>query len=251
MRHARFALPTLALALACSSVASAAGGHEVIQEKLTIAAQKAKIPTYTRKMANGVNRVYVNPNAGAHYDAMEKVFPKGSAVLQIMHHGAPDAFHTKAIFELNLVHTQYRPGMNWRFRYWGDRLLPTRSKNYSAMIYLTPVEAQNMRDRLNKAFDEQGPEETAGANWEHGHIKGALGIPHLNCIATWSEMPIGEKGEKLFQLLGLNQSYSGNPRGFQLALEHSANERVFGIGVYGPKVETFGKNPDANVTFVD
>ncbi|MEO6951353.1 MAG: hypothetical protein ABI321_06030 [Polyangia bacterium] len=212
-------------------------------------AKRENIPSYQRKLANGTQRVYLNPQA-QHLGAMEQALPKGSDVVEIMHIGTPDAYHTMAIFDRQLLHSQYSPAGNWRLRQWSDRLRPGGRKLWSAMIQLSPQEAANMRQHIAAAFAEEGPEHAAGPNWANGHLKqgGALGVNGINCVATWCDMPIGDHGERLHQLVGL-PSYSGSPRAFQLALEQTANERVFGIANYGPPDPTFLEHQDQDKTF--
>ena len=217
--------------------------------RMLATAKQAAIPHYERKLANGTQRIYLNPQ-GQHLPAMEQALPKGSDVIEIVHIGTPDAFHTMAIFDRELLHSQYSPAGNWRLGSWGDRLRPGYHKLWSAMIQLSPKEAQNMRQRIAAAKAEEGPEYLAGPNWANGHLKmgGALGVNGINCVATWCDMPVGEQGERLHQLVGL-PSYSGSPRAFQQALETTANERVFGISVYGPKDPTFLENQNQDKTF--
>jgi hypothetical protein len=240
--HFRVAL-FIGLTLAASAAhAAAQRGPAADRARLARTARAAKIPTYERSLGGGVKRVYVNPNGDDHLRAIEKALPEGSSVLEILHMDG-DGSHTLALFDRQLLHTQYKQGTgNWRLRRWGDALRPSGHRLYSSMISLTAKEAANLRARLKKAFAEQGPEHLAGAGWARGHLRRALGDQDLNCVSTWSEMPIGAKGEALYELIGLDHSYSGDPRGFQRALEQEGNERVFGISIYGPRLAGFGRD---------
>ncbi len=156
-----------------------------------------------------------------------------SEVLQISHSSKPDAFHTMAVFDGELLHTQYSPAGHWRMRSWGGSLRIPNPALLSALIQLSPTEAARLRTLLTAAAAEQGPEENAGENWANGHLKLSLGNRSLNCASTWTEMPLGDNGEPLYQLIGLSRSYSGSPRELQMALERDGNDRVFGIFAYG------------------
>jgi hypothetical protein len=241
----------LAALLAFASVARAGDKAPADwRNTMTTTAKTNNIPSYERTMPNGTKRVYLNPQQ-QHLNAVEQALPKGSDVIEILHLGTSEAFHTMAIFDRELLHSQYSQAGNWRLRSWGDRLRSSENKLWSAMISLNPREAANLRARIAAAKAEEGPEHLAGANWENGHLKmgagSALGVNGINCVATWCDMPIGEKGESLHQLVGLH-SYSGSPRAFQEALEHDANERVFGIAAYGPAIPDFTASPDQDKT---
>lgn len=237
------------LGLAIAAQAHAESSPAQARGRMMETAKRVAIPHYERKLANGTQRVYLNPQ-GHHIPAMEQALPKGSDVIEIVHIGTPEAFHTMAIFDRELLHSQFSDAGNWRLRTWGDRLRPGNHKLWSAMIQLSPKEAQNMRQRIAAAKVEEGPEYLAGEDWVNGHLKlgGALGMNGINCVATWCDMPIGEQGERLHQLVGL-RSYSGSPRGFQQALETDANERVFGITAYGPADPAFVQNQNQDKTF--
>lgn len=209
-----------------------------------------QIRSYERHLPNGITRMYTNVSGREGIARMEAILDPKSNVLEILHFDAPNLNHTLALFRRNLVHTQYAEGTgHWRLREWGDRLRPSQHTMYSAQIQLTEAEANRLQERLNAAQAEQGPEHAAGPNWENGHIRVGLGerCSGINCVSTWSEMPIGEHGEPLWRVLGLRASYTANPRGLQRALEREGNERVIGITVYGPQVQNFGQNPDRDV----
>jgi hypothetical protein len=238
---------SLSAALALASFAHADKSAAEWRDSLTNAAAVSHIPSYERTMPNGTKRVYVNPQ-GQHLRTIEQTIPAGSDVIEILHMGSPGANHTLAIFDRELLHSQFSQAGHWRLRTWGDKLRPSSTKLFSAMIALKPTEAKNLRERLKAAFAEEGPEASAGPNWENGHLGNALGVRGINCVATWCDIPIGEKGETLTQLVGLNHSYSGNPQGFQHALEREANDRVFGISVYGPPVADFTASQNEDKT---
>jgi len=239
---------SVALGVARPAVAQTIEHARIGRERLLAGMQRSGIPHYERVLPNGARRVYSNVGGGWKLlRRMERILPTGSNVLEILHI-AKNANHTLALFDREPVHTQY-VGNHWRLRWWSDRLRPSDGALYSAQIQLSDGEATRLRQMLNAALQEQGPEEQAGAQWENGHIRAALGGARcLNCVSTWSEMPLGDNGEPLWRLLGLRASYSGNPHALQQALETEANERVIGITLYGPVVEGFGTAPDQNVT---
>jgi hypothetical protein len=204
---------------------------------LKAAAQKSGMPSF--EGTNG--KLYVNASGSQHLSAMEEVSPKGSGVLQIVKVSGMQ--HTLVIFEDQLVHLQYRMGTaNWRLRSWGDRLRPSDKPTYSALIQLTPQEAENLRTRLAAVRAEEGPEETAGPQWERGHIKLSLGVNAFNCASGWCGVPIGAHGESLSQIVGV--PVNGDPNSLERMLEAAKSERVFGIAVYGPKIPDFGLHPE-------
>jgi hypothetical protein len=246
MRRRLLTAVSFALAFGLAAAASAATPAERRAATLGTA-QAAQIPSFVKKARSGAERVVINPSGWGHLQAVERLLPQGSNVLEIMHIGASDAYHTMALFDRQLVHTQYISS-NWRLRDWGDRLRPSGRPLYSALVHLTDSEAERLRGFIAAAWKEQGPEHAAGDNWERGHIRVSLGGPrYLNCVSTWSEMPVGDHGEPLWKLMGLPGSFSGNPPGLQRALEHDANERVFGLSLYGPAVPNFGADPQAPI----
>ncbi len=185
--------------LAFASVARAADKAPADwRNTMTTTAKNNNIPSYERTLPNGTKRVYLNPQQ-QHLNAVDQTLPKGSDVIEIMHIGTAEAFHTMAIFDRELLHSQFSQAGNWRLRSWGDRLRPSGTKLWSAMISLNPREAANLRQRIAAAKVEEGPENLAGANWENGHLKmgagSALGVNGINCVAAWCDMPIGERGE--------------------------------------------------------
>ena len=253
MNARRVASRTTGALLALLAFASSARADKTPADWRNTMATTAKnnsIPSYERTLPNGTKRVYLNPQQ-QHLRAIEQTLSKGSDVLEIMHIGTPEAFHTLALFDRELLHSQYSQAGNWRLRTWGNRLRPSSGKLWSAMIALNPREAANLRQRIAAAKIEEGPEESAGPNWANGHLKmgagSALGVNGINCVATWCDMPIGEKGESLSQLVGL-RSFSAAPRAFQEALERDANERVFGVAAYGPAVPGFTDNQNQDKT---
>lgn len=200
-------------------------------------AQKAQIPHFV----NASGKIVYNPHAAEHMHAVEKLSTPGSGVLQIMQMQGNQ--HTLGHFEGKYIHFQYRTGTsNWRLRTWADKLRPSSKRMFGAMIQLSPKEAENMRTRLAGIFAEQGPEEAAGRNWENGHITGSVGVRHFNCASAWCEMPIGEKGESVAQLIGIPSS--GEPFSLQRSLETGGNEKIVGIGLFGSKQERLGHNPN-------
>jgi hypothetical protein len=113
---------------------------------------------------------------------------------------------------------------------------------FGALIQLSPTEAANLRARIAGIFAEEGPEAAAGPQWENGKIRNSVGVPHFNCASAWCEMPIGENGESIARIIGIPAS--GEPFSLQRSLETNSNERVFGVGVYGPEQQQFGAIPN-------
>jgi hypothetical protein len=202
---------------------------------LTEAAQASGTPTYVGK--NG--KVYVNPHNQGHISAIEKLSPEGSGVFALAQFKGTQ--HTLAVFENRLIHFQTRDWSNWRIRSWGERLRPSGHVMSVAMVQLTPVEAANLRKRVAGMFDEQGQEHAAGGNWEKGHVD--TGGRSFNCTAGWCQMRIGEQGESLGEIVGVPHQY--DPFAANVNFENHGNERVFGIGIYGPAIPNFGMNTEA------
>ncbi len=228
------------LAVVAVAVRLAAAAPTVPQARAALqqTARQTGMMTYERTLPSGAKRQYVNPSGPDAMAALERATARGSNVLEIMHFGYPGApTHSLARFDGQLLHTQTSNWSKWRLRSWGDRLRPSAHKLYSAMIQLTDKEAANLRAQIRLAVEEQGPE--PHGDWGTAHMKNAFAADRgINCTSTWSGVPIGEKGEPLSKLLGLGHS-SGDPHGFQRALEGEANDRVFGIAVYGPKLGDF------------
>jgi hypothetical protein len=225
------------------------------RQSLLLLAQQNHVAHYTRRCGNEVERVYLNPSGMSELAALSRFAGPNSNVLQICHIdpsdvGQPGLMHSLAMYDGKFPHFQYRSGSNnWRLRSWGGGLRPSHNRLYSAFVQLTPSEGARLREMLTNAEREQGPEQTAGANWENGHVRGALGNRGFNCTSVWSGMPVGDRGESLAQLCGLGGA-SGSPHGFQQELETRANERVIAIGVYGPDLRGFADSPqNKNHTF--
>ena len=246
MKRTSFAVLTVLFLSGSAQAAGPYADHVAAKKAIKDAADHAGIPAYERTLPTGETRVELNPHTYQQVAALSTELSRGSNVLEIMQHQG--VVHTKAVFDRELVHTQYQTGTsNWRLRRWGGSLQLTDHTLYSALIQLTPGEAEKLRGLLVAAWQEEGPEATAGDKWEKGHLTAALGRRNLNCVSTWTEMPIGEHGEPLWKLLGLPMSYSGNPGGLQQALETQGNSKVLGTAIYGPKVEGFGANASARL----
>ena len=210
----------------------AATARTTIAEK----ASRQHVPSYRKSARSGAQRLVFNASSNQEIEAIDN--PRGSDVLEIFHVGEPGANHTLARFDGELIHTQYKSS-NWRLRSWGDKIRTSNRRIYSAMIQLTTEEASVLRSQIAAARLEQGPEDAAGPNWEAGHIKTSFGRRSHNCVATWCDAQIGTQGEPLWKIIGLNGSFSGAPKPFQQALEHDANDRVFGLVIYGPSLPQF------------
>lgn len=246
----RHIVNTTALALLLLGLGRIAAAQHLdgsLAARLQSAAQQSGIPHYTRTLPNGARRLCLNPSGTSQLRAVEGVLGPRANTLEICHIGSPGANHTLAIFNRQMVHVQYANGSgNWRLRSWGGgSLRPSSSKLYSGVIQLSPSEAGRLQQLLQQGFAAQGPEHAAGARWERGNLGNAYGRS-FNCVSFLTEMPLGDRGEPLWRLLGLPHSYSGSPHGLMQALESQANERVVGICVYGPPQPGFGANPAQN-----
>jgi hypothetical protein len=185
-------------------------------------------------------KVVFNPHVEEHLDLIEGVTQPGNGVLQIMLFEGIQ--HTLANFEGAYIHFQYANGTgNWRLNQWANRLRTSDHRMFGAMIQLTPLEAASLRTRLNGVFAEEGPERLAGKGWEDGHIRDSLGVRGFNCASAWCQVPVGEQGASLASIIGI--PVNGEPFSLQRSLETGGNDRIFGIGVYGPKQEKFGEIP--------
>ena len=257
MSSYRFA-PSTALRTACATLCllgltahaaarTSVGAPAQLRGRLKTAATQAGVPNYVRTCANQVQRTYLNPSGARQLQAVEGVLSNRANTLEICHMGSSRANHTLGIFNRQFVHVQFLNGTNnWRLRSWGGGTLrPSSSKFYSAVIQLTDTEATNLRQQLKRGFDRQGSPGQAGPRWENGNLGRAYNRS-LNCVSFFSEMPIGANGEPLWRVVGLQSSYSGNPRGLLTALEQQANERVAAICVYGPQLQGFAQNPNQN-----
>jgi hypothetical protein len=199
---------------------------------ITAAAQRTNMPHYVAP--NG--KVVFNAHEPLHLDAMDGMSAPGNGMLQIMLSEGNQ--HTFGHFEGRYLHFQYVNGTNnWRLRPWADRLRPSNRRMFGAMIQLSPEEAANLRTRIAGIFAEEGPEHLAGPRWENGHIKESVGVRGFNCASAWCSMPIGEKGESIATLIGIPSN--GEPFSLQRSLESGGNEKIVGIGLYGPKQENF------------
>lgn len=221
--------------------------HLAAKKSIKEAAERVGTPVYERQLPDGQTRVVLNPHDWQQLSAVTTELGRGSNILEIMQHKGVN--HTKAVFDRELLHTQMLQGTgNWRLRRWGNSVQLTDHTLYSALIQLTPSEAQRLRGLLLSGNAEQGPESAAGDKWEKGHLTQGLGGRRgLNCVSTWTEMPVGDHGEQLWQLLGLPHSFSGSPGGLQSALETQGNQKVLGTVIYGPAVPDFGQNPSARL----
>ncbi len=210
------------------------------------AALKASDSKFFTREVNGSTRLIANISGQSALNSISKAMGKNSDVIQILHIGQAGIQHTMAIFDGELVHTQYAGGTgNWRLRSWGDMLRSSNTKMYSAFISLSGAEAATLRNNIAQGRKDQGPEHLAGPKWVNGKLKPTSmgGCRSFNCTSVWSAMPLGEKGETLGHIAGIGNSYAGQPRQLQKAFETGGNARIIGVAVYGPKVEGFGANP--------
>lgn len=204
---------------------------------LVDAAKRANIPHYVAPSG----KVVYNPHTAQHLQEIEPLSTPGSGILQIMLMEGNQ--HTLGHFEGKYIHFQYINGTNnWRMRPWADRLRPSNKRMFGALIQLSPEEAANMRTRIAGIYAEEGPEHLAGPKWENGNIKKSLGVPYFNCASAWCEMPIGEKGESVARVIGIPST--GEPFSLQRSFETSGNEKVVGIGLFGPPQENLGADPN-------
>tara|TARA_R110002073_G_scaffold336104_1_gene530331 strand:- start:17713 stop:18603 length:891 start_codon:yes stop_codon:yes gene_type:complete len=214
------------------------------------AALKSSESKFFTRDVNGSKRLIANISGQSALNSISQAMGRNSDVIQIVHIGKAGIQHTMAIFDGELVHTQYAGGTgNWRLRSWGDMLRASDTKMYSAFISLSGPEAANLRNNIAQGRRDQGPENMAGPNWVNGKLKQTSmgGCRSFNCASVWSAMPLGQNGETLGQIAGIGNSYSGNPRQLQKAFETGGNARIIGVAVYGPKLQNFGANPAAPV----
>jgi len=237
-----------ALALLLLGIGGIAAAQQLdVTARLKAAARQAGVPHYVRACPSGAQRLYLNPSGLSQLRAVENVLNNRANTLELCHIGSPGANHTMAIFNRQFVHVQYINGTNnWRLRSWGGgNLRPSSTKLHSGVIQLTSSEANRLQQLLQQGFNAQGPEHTAGARWENGNLNNTYGRS-FNCVSYFTEMPVGDRGEPLWRLIGLPHSYNGNPHGLMQALETQGNDRVVGICVYGPPQPGFGANPNQN-----
>lgn len=214
---------------------------EQTKAALVEAAQRTGMPHF---VTPGGKVVY-NPHAQQHMHAVEAISTPGSGILQIFQFQGVS--HTLGHFEGQYIHLQHLTGTNnWRMRPWTDRLRPSSSRMFGAMIQLSPTEAANMRTRLAGVFAEQGPEHAAGRQWENGHITDSMGARSFDCATGWCQMPVGQNGESVARLIGIPEW--GSPYSLQRSLETGGNEKVVGVGLFGPVQPNLGQNP--HETFV-
>lgn len=228
-----------AVAFALWAPPAAAENVQPAIARLQQAARGAGTNCYVRRLPNGQQRLYLNPSSSRSLRAIQQATGRGSNVLQICHingadFGRPGHMHTLAMFDGVWPHFQTPDGFrSWRINDWG----PMRASNnrlYSAFIQLTESEGQRLRDLFATANREQGRAGTIPSAWARG-----------NCASIWTNLPVGDRGETLGQICNIGTN--GSPHGLQQALETRANDRVFAIGVYGPQLRDFGRNPEANV----
>jgi hypothetical protein len=207
-------------------------------------AKAAGIPAYRRKLGPGNEKIYLNASTPAHAAVLDELFGAKSNVLQIAHSGEPGSMHTMVLFDGEPIHIQYR-GANWRLRrWWGPNERPIGHWLYTSLIELDPKEAAHLRTQIAKGRQQQGAGETAGPNWENGHLGDAFGARNYNCCSIWSELSVDSKGTPLWKKLGMTYG-GGSPPDFQRRLETEANGHVFGHVVYGPRpIANFAKQPD-------
>ena len=221
----------------------------VARKSLTDALHGSGAEFFVREV-NGNKRIIANVSTQDGLDRVSAAMGKNANVIQILHIGRKDIQHSMAMFDGELIHAQYANGTgNWRLRNWGDKLRSSNTKMYSAFIALTPAEATALRANIAQGKKDQGPEETAGPGWANGKLKNTSmgGCRSFNCTSIWSQMPLGEGGETLSQIAGMGMG-SGHPKMMQKELETSANARVIGVAVYGPRVEGFSADPAKPVT---
>lgn len=206
-------------------------------------AKENNVRSYTRTVAAGNEKVYLNSTV-EHAQGLDQLLGKGTNVLQIAHFGEPGSMHTMALFDGEPIHVQYQ-GAYWRLRrWWGPETFAPSHWLYSSLIHLEQGEADDLRQQIAAARQEQGDEENAGPGWANGHIGKAFGNRGFNCASLWSELSLA--GNPLWRKLGMRMG-GGNPPDFQRRLETESNDRVFGHVIYGPReIATFGANPNAN-----
>jgi hypothetical protein len=197
------------------------------------------LPHYYDAGRSGARRIYLNASAQTQLDRLSAALGRGQDVLQVLALGPPRrGEHTLISFDGMLLDITQLKGKHWRLGSWGAKVRTTTNTLYSALIQLTATEATNLRQRIDAAFAEQGALHQAGLNWEHGHLQRAFGPRSFNCASVWAEMPIGGRGETLAAICGLDLPQD-NTRRLVQDLEQHGNQRVFGIVLYGPRIDEF------------
>lgn len=197
---------------------------------------------YIRDFGNGKQRLYLNTGNPQAMRAVCEATGAGKNVLQICHINYPGLQHSLAAFDGGTPHFQTPDSFRtWRLNSWGP-MYHSRSHNmYSAFIQLTPTESNRLKQIFAEARQAQGTTPQRTIPTDRPSLRWARG----NCASLLTNLPVGDHGETLGQLVGIGSN--GSPRGLQQALETRANERVFAIGVYGPALPSFGQNPNQNV----
>ena len=86
------------LGLAIAAQAHAESSPAQARGRMMETAKRVAIPHYERKLANGTQRVYLNPQ-GHHIPAMEQALPKGSALFISEKLAAPHPITGEAMTE--------------------------------------------------------------------------------------------------------------------------------------------------------
>jgi hypothetical protein len=224
------------LLVACSALvahaqhATPAAAGEALKQFAT----ERQLPFHERVLPNGEKRVVVNVTKQDDLNKLSQLTGRGQNVLQIVHINKPGLMHTMAMFDGELIHLQTPTNFRtWQLNQWGYNLRESSSQTYSAMIHLTPGEATNLRGRIKtaRAQMQTTPDNT---------MTDAFGTRGMNCASGWCGLPLGEHNEPLWQLTGLRGD-NGHPWSFEQELERTSSNRVFGLAIFGPKIEGFEK----------
>ena len=177
--------------------------------------------------ASGASRVRMNITSPAQIAAIKTRLDRGCGVLEVTQSAA--GRHTSIIFGRRCLDLVELRG-SWRLRRQGD-LRPTDKRFYSAMIALSASEAARLEALIGAADLAQGEVKDAGLNWETGHVGSVFGPGPFNCTSAWAHARIGDSGETLSALIGVEAT--GDPHCFHRRLEAESNERVFCTCTYG------------------
>jgi len=230
-RHTVFALALVGL-LATHAQAQQFNPQQHVG-RMQAAIQQAGGTCFTRQLPNGKQRLCFNTGNQRALDAACQVAGRGANVIQICHLNLPGLMHTMGMFDGGSPHFQTPDNFRtWRLNSWGGPYHSNR-QIYSAFIQLTPSESSRLKQLFTEATQQQqaNPNRTITAAWARG-----------NCASLWTNLPVGDHGETLGQLVGVGTQ--SHPHYLQKALETQANERVFAVGVYGPAINGFGQNPN-------
>jgi hypothetical protein len=198
----------------------------------------ADVPYFTRQLANGAERLVIEASTPEQVRAVQKALhQRAFQVLELVK--KPDQDHTKAILRgegWHAVHPGFRAQpqdlSTWFLERWD---LGPAAEHDSAAILLSDGEAERLRLHLAGLVAA-------------GVITHPQGESPYNCAAIWTQVPIGEHGETLRELLGFSRELDlANSAALARALELGGNDRILASILYRPAQADFGLHPDRRV----